>query len=79
MSQSPNPVDGKMLSRVGAAGAVVGIVLIVSFALLWVIMGEAGVDVFPRLVIAVCAPPGITAALVGTFLLFRQNKALSGD
>lgn len=79
MSQSPSPIDGKMLSRIGVAGAVIGIVLIVSFALLWIVMGAAGVDTFPRLVIAVCAPPGIVTAVVGTVLLFRQNRALNGE
>ncbi len=79
MSQSPNPLDGKQISRMGIAGGVIGVVLIVSFAVLWFGLDALGMDVFPRLVIAVCAPPGITAALVGTFLLFRQNQALKDD
>lgn len=79
MSQSPEPINGSTLTRMGLAGAIIGIVLIGSFALLWMVLGAAEVDVFPRLVVAVCAPPGITAALVGTWLIFRQNRALSGD
>lgn len=63
----------------GVAGAVIGVVLILLFALLWLGLGALGVDVFARLIIAVCAPPGITAAFVGTFLLFRQNKALKDE
>jgi predicted lipid-binding transport protein (Tim44 family) len=80
MSQPSDPTprpaaSPSSISRIGLTGAVLGIVLIGLFIGLWIVLGSAGVEVFPRLVIAVCAPPSILAALIGIYLLLTRPRA----
>lgn len=49
--------------------AVGGIVL---FFVLWIAL--AGVDQFARLMLSLCIPPGLMAAIVGGYLLLVQPK-----
>ncbi|MEQ8675380.1 MAG: hypothetical protein RLP44_10775 [Aggregatilineales bacterium] len=75
MGQSPNPnFDGKSVSRIGLSGAVLGIVAIGLFVGLWVILGNANVDDFPRLIISVCVPPALMTAFLGVYILVMGGK-----
>jgi len=75
VSQPPNPdMDRKTISRIGIAGAVIGIVSILLFMGLWILLGNANVDDFPRLVISVCVPPAIMTAIIGAYLLFAVTR-----
>jgi hypothetical protein len=67
-------LDRKVLSRAGAAGAILGIVGIGLFVLLWVVLGSAGVDTFMRLVIAVCVPPAVLALVMGIYFLVTRSR-----
>lgn len=74
MSQTPNPLNAKNLSRatiVGVSLAVGGIVL---FLVLWAVLGSAGVDQVARLLLSLCIPPALMAALVGAYFLYAQPK-----
>lgn len=57
---------------VGALLAVMGVVM---FALIWVAMGSAGVANAPRLFTAMCVPPAIIGVLVGLYWLFARKPA----
>jgi len=72
MSQSPNPLDKQTISRMGIAGAALGILAIALFAGLWFGLGTTSLDVFPRLVISICVPPAIMAALLGGYILVKR-------
>jgi hypothetical protein len=72
MSQSPNPLDKQSISRIGIAGAALGTLAVALFAGLWFGLGMTNLDVFPRLVIAICLPPAIMAALLGGYILVRR-------
>lgn len=76
MSQSPNPLDKQTISRVGIAGAALGVLAVALFAGLWLGLGAAGLDVFPRLVISICVPPAIMAALLGGYILVRRPSGI---
>lgn len=72
MSQSPNPLDKQTISRIGIVGAILGMLAVGLFAGLWFGLGTTSLDVFPRLVIAICLPPAIMAALVGGYMLLKR-------
>jgi hypothetical protein len=44
------------------------------FFLLWQVLGNAGVEQFPRLIIAMCAPPMLIGALVGIYILIFRVR-----
>lgn len=67
-------MDRNLLSRVGAAGAVLGVVGIGLFVLLWVVLGSLGVDTFMRVVISVCVPPALMALGVGVYMLITAQR-----
>lgn len=68
-----SPVDGKAISRIGIAGAALGMLAIALFGMLWVILGEAGISMLPRLVTSICLPPAALAAILGIYLLIRRD------
>lgn len=72
MSQSPEPFNRSRLSRallVGAALAALGITL---FVALWMVLGGQGVDQAARLLLSLCIPPAVIAALLGGYFLLVQ-------
>jgi hypothetical protein len=68
-----SPVDEKTISRIGIAGAILGVLAIALFGVLWVILGEADISVLPRLVTSICVPPAAMAAILGIYLLIRRD------
>lgn len=74
MKPDPNFLNRRNLSRatlVAMALAVGGIVL---FIVLWIGLGRIGLDNFPRLMLSMCIPPAIIAALIGGYLLLVQPR-----
>jgi hypothetical protein len=68
----PGPLNQKGLTRAGIAGAVLAVIGIAIFAVLWIALGHAGVDVFPRLVSSICVPPLVIGLLVGGYYLISR-------
>jgi lipopolysaccharide export LptBFGC system permease protein LptF len=62
------------LSRFLIGGAVLAIVGILSFVLLWVVFGAMGVANAPRLFVSMCIPPVIIGVIVGVYALIQSGK-----
>lgn len=62
-------LDRKLISRAGIAGFGLSLFGIGLFVLIWVLMGEAGANNFTRVVLSVCVPPALMAAMVGVYML----------
>lgn len=77
MTNRPGFLSKGSLSRASIAGAILAVLGIVLFALLWTALSNAGVSAFPRLIIALCVPPGAMAALVGLYILAVPRKNTS--
>ena len=76
MTNSPSPVNKQNLSRATMAGAAMAVGGIILFLILYAALSNAGVDTLPRVLLALCAPPALMAALVGGyFLLGRRGKS----
>ena len=52
MSNSPSPLNGRNLTRAGVAGAVLALLGIVLFVVLWVVLGTLKI----RMLCRVCSP-----------------------
>ena len=74
MSNTPNPIDSQNLPRIAIIGAVLAVLGVVLFIVIWVMMGNAGVEQLPRLVVSICLPPAIIAAILGAYVLMRPNR-----
>ena len=75
---TPPSMNGSTITRAGVAGLVLAGGLIGLFFLIWIVMGELGAADFPRLVAAVCIPPGLISIVIGFYLVnFRQSSARS--
>lgn len=74
MSETPQTPDSRQqLSRAAIAGAVLAVVGIVLFLVLYTALG--GMDALPRLLISLCVPPAVMACVVGLFLLFTARRS----
>lgn len=67
-------LDRKLITRAGLMGLVLAAGGIGLFILLWVVMGNAGLDTFARLIIAICVPPALIALAVGVYFLVTRAK-----
>ncbi|MBE2269082.1 MAG: hypothetical protein IAE80_12695 [Anaerolinea sp.] len=71
---SNTPLNGNNLPRIAIAGAVLAVVGIGLFLLLWVLMGSMGVSSLPRLIVSLCIPPAIIAAIIGVYILVTRSR-----
>lgn len=67
-----NPLNRQNLSRATLVAVVMAVGGIVLFIVLWVAL--ASVESFARLMLSLCIPPGLMAAIVGGYLLLVQPK-----
>jgi hypothetical protein len=67
-------LDRKLITRAGFIGLVLAAGGIGLFVLLWVVLGNAGIDTFARLMIAICIPPALIALAVGVYFLVTRAK-----
>jgi lipopolysaccharide export LptBFGC system permease protein LptF len=74
MTESPNPLHNPRLKRAMLAGVLLAAGGIVLFIVLWILLGNAGLDQFPRLIISLCLPPAAIALLVGVYFLLIQPR-----
>ena len=74
MSDNPNPIRTG-LSRGSMVGFVLGVLAIILFIVLWLVLGSLNVSQFPRLMISICLPPAIIAALIGAYMLFWRPRS----
>lgn len=72
MSQSPEPINRSSLSRALIAGAALAVLGIALFIALWTILGNQGTDQAARLLLSLCIPPAVIAALLGAYFLLAQ-------
>lgn len=72
MSQSPEPINRRSLSRALIAGAALAVLGIALFIALWTILGSQGADQAARLLLSLCIPPAVIAALLGAYFLLAQ-------
>lgn len=75
VDNSTRGLNRKIVSRAVIVGLGLAVSAVVLFGALWVLLGNAGVDQFPRLMLSICVPPALMAALIGGFfLLVRPSK-----
>ncbi|MBK8026595.1 MAG: hypothetical protein IPK19_35710 [Chloroflexi bacterium] len=73
MSNNQNPFDPATLRRMLTAGAILAVGGIILFVLLWLALGSANVQNFPRLILSLCVPPAIIALLLGGYFLISRR------
>ncbi|MBL8130801.1 MAG: hypothetical protein JNL42_03010 [Anaerolineae bacterium] len=73
MSNKPSPFDSATLRRMLVAGAVLAVGGIILFVLLWLALGSANMQNFPRLILSLCIPPAIIALLLGGYFLISRR------
>jgi hypothetical protein len=71
MTNTPNPIDRRALSRGLIAGAVLAVFALILFFVLWSAL--SGIEQVARLFIALCVPPGIVGVIVGVYALFFRR------
>lgn len=74
MGETPNPLNTQRLTRASIVGVILAIGGVIAFIILWVLLGNAGVDQFPRLIISLCVPPALIAMLIGGYFLLIQPR-----
>lgn len=74
MSQSPSPLNRSNMSRALIAGAVLAGLGIALFAVLWTLLGSQGVNQAARLLLSLCIPPAVIAAVLGVYLLLTRPE-----
>jgi lipopolysaccharide export LptBFGC system permease protein LptF len=74
MDQKPDPLDKKRVMRAGIAGMLLAGAGVLLFILLWIVLGSTGMTQFPRLLLALCIPPALIAAVVGIYFLRMQGR-----
>ena len=72
MGDTPDLSVKRALSRAGVVGGALAVAGIVLFVILWVVLSDMAQ--FPRLIVSLCVPPAIMAALVGGYILFGPKR-----
>lgn len=75
MSNSPNPVNPEALKRATIAGALLGVFGIVSFIVIWVVLGQAGAQQIPRLFLSLCLPPALIGVIMLAYIFYMRSRA----
>ena len=70
-----SPLNQKTMSKATVIGVSLSVGGIVLFIVLYVLLGNAGMEQFPRIALAVCAPPTLMAALLGGYFLLTRPKS----
>lgn len=78
MGNAPDSFNKKTVIRVQIAVFGLSALGIGVFVLFWVLLGEAGIGDFARLIAAFCIPPALIAAIVGAYTVMRSRQS-TGD
>jgi hypothetical protein len=70
----PNPIDSKVLSRIGLTGLIIAVLGIGLFLGLWIGLEGTGVNDFARLIISLCVPPALMSLAIGGWMLLIQGR-----
>jgi hypothetical protein len=73
MSNSPNPFERPALAKASVFGVGLAVFGVIAFLVIWVLMGNAGVDNLPRLLISLCVPPLLIVLIVGGYVLVSRR------
>ncbi|MBW4436923.1 MAG: hypothetical protein KME04_07295 [Pleurocapsa minor GSE-CHR-MK-17-07R] len=71
------PLQPPNYTRTAMIGAVLAVIGIILFVLLWIGLGNAGVANAPRLFASMCVPPLIIGLIVGSYALFARRHGVS--
>ncbi len=71
--EPPKPLDPAVLRRTLITGGVLAFGGVVLFVVLWVGLGSANVEAFPRLILSLCIPPAVITLILGAFILFVRR------
>ena len=74
MSNRPNSFNSLGLMRASVIGAILGIVAIVTFVLLWILLGQAGAEQVPRLFVSLCVPPALIGVIILVYVLYTRSR-----
>jgi lipopolysaccharide export LptBFGC system permease protein LptF len=74
MSNAPNPINPQALRRATIAGAVLGVFGIVSFIVIWVLLGQAGAEQIPRLFLSLCIPPALIGVIMLAYIFYMRSR-----
>lgn len=72
---SNSPFNKQNVPRMVTAGVVLAVVGVGAFIVIWLLMGNAGVANLPRLVVSLCVPPALIAAILGVYILVSRSKS----
>jgi hypothetical protein len=72
---SKMPFNGNNLPRIVIAGVALAVFGVIAFILIWGLMGSAGVANLPRLLVSMCIPPALIAAILGVYILVSRSKS----
>ncbi len=75
MTNSPQPSPQQQLLRATMVASGLALLGIVVFAILWIVMGNAGVANAPRLFIALLVPPAVIGVVVGGYFLIKGKPS----
>lgn len=73
MGNAPG-MDNRRLMRGLVAGAVLALLAVGLFMLLWVGLDSTGLEQFPRLILSLCVPPAVVVVLVGGYALITHGR-----
>lgn len=74
MMTPPSPLNGQRISRIALAGIILAGVGIGLFIILWIVLGQAGLESVPRLIASMCIPPAVIAVILGIYMLFFRGS-----
>jgi hypothetical protein len=72
-------LDTGLIKRTALAGAVLALVGIVLFVLIWFGLGNASMSQFARIVLSICIPPILMAAGMGVYFLLVRPAPKQPD
>lgn len=75
MGEAPGPLKKRGLSRAAVLGFGIVVSAVVLFLIFWIGLSNTDMAPFPRVLISVCIPPAVIAALIGIYMLIRPGSS----
>ena len=70
----PNPVNPEALKRASIIGAILGVFGIISFVVIWVLLGQTGTGQVPRILLSLCIPPAMIGLIMLAYLFYLRSR-----
>lgn len=74
MTEPTSPLNRRTLSRASVLGVGLSVGGIALFVILWLVLGNLGLEQIPRLLISLCLPPAVMAGLIGGYILLVRPR-----